>query len=76
MLPPWKHRRRVIYLSVILSALMIVAGIGATFTAFPVATQLVVSGSALLTVTVTAYVGGAVIDDAVHRDAYKEQDVE
>lgn len=73
-LPPWTHRRKVIYTSVVLSVLMVLAGILATFTNFGVATQLIVSGSALLTVTVSAYVGGAVIDDYVHRATYQELD--
>lgn len=65
-LPSWKHRRRLVYGTYALSVLMVLAGIVAFRSDFQVAVQLIVSGAAMLTVILSAYIGGAVIDDRNH----------
>lgn len=62
-MPPWKHRRRLIYTTVALGALMIVAGIAATFTDYAVASQLVIGGVAIVTIPLAAYVSAATFED-------------
>lgn len=62
-MPPWKHRRRLVYSTTGLGALMILAGIAATFTDYAVATQLVVGGVAIVTIPLGAYVGAATYED-------------
>lgn len=62
-MPPWKHRRRLVYATTGLGALMICAGIAATFTDYGVASQLVVGGVAIVTVPLGAYVGAATFED-------------
>lgn len=66
MLPPWKHRRRLVYGSWAVGVLMIVVGIAAAWTDYAVATQLVVGGVAIITVPLTAYVSFATLDDKWH----------
>lgn len=65
-LPSWKHRRRLVYLTFALSVLMVLAGVTAFRTDFLVAAQLIVSGTAMLTVILSAYIGGSVADDRFH----------
>jgi len=65
-LPSWKHRRRLVYGTYALSLLMVLAGIVAFRSDFQVAVQLTVSGTAMLTVILTAYIGGSVVDDRNH----------
>ena len=71
MLPPWKHRRRVIWFALVLAALGMLAGVVAFRTDAAVATQLIVTSGGILVTVVSAYVGGAVIDDYIHRDIYR-----
>lgn len=66
--PSWKHRRRLIYGAVILGALMILAGM--TSPAWDpmgwdrqVASELIIGGVALISIIVSAYVGGAAYQD-------------
>lgn len=62
----WKHRRRLVYTSVILSALMIVFG-GVTFWRdAQVSSELVRSGTAILTLILSGYVFAATLDDKWH----------
>jgi len=72
-MPPWKHRRRLIYASTALGALMIVAGIAATFTDYAVASQLVIGGVAIVTVPLAAYVSAATVEDIRLWPDHKEQ---
>jgi hypothetical protein len=62
--PSWKHRRRLIYLSYALSALMIIAG-GAMFFVdqFGVGVTLITVGGSILTIILTAYTGFAAYED-------------
>jgi hypothetical protein len=65
--PGWKHRRRLIYATVVLAYLMI--GFGAwVWRDGMVASELVRSGTALLTVILTSYVFGATLDDYWQKD--------
>lgn len=72
-MPPWKHRRRLVYASWILGAVMIFVGIAAALTDFAVATQLVVGGVAIITIPLTAYVSWATVDDKWH---FKENETD
>lgn len=74
MLPPWKHRRRLVYASWVLGAAMIVVGAAAAFTDYTVAVQLVVGGVAIITVPLTAYVSWASLDDKWHFKAEEPTD--
>jgi polyferredoxin len=69
-LPSWKHRRRLIYLSYLVSVLMIVSGI--TIREFEeVARELIIGGVALITIILTAYTAFATLDDKWH---FKEEE--
>jgi hypothetical protein len=65
--PNWRHRRRLIYATVGLSFGMVVFG-AFVWRDGMVASELVRSGTALLTVILTSYVFGAVLDDKWQRD--------
>ena len=71
-LPSWKHRRRLIYSSYVLSVLMIFS---ALFIAEyeEVAREMVVGGVALITIILTAYTAFATLDDKWH---FKEKEEE
>ncbi len=71
--PRWKHRRRMVYASLLLSASMIVFG-AFVWRDGMVASELVRSGTALLTVILTSYVFGAVMDDRYQRTDYEKSD--
>ena len=71
--PRWKHRRRMVYGSVLLSAGMIVFG-AFVWRDGMVASELVRSGTALLTVILTSYVFGAALDDKWQRADYEPSD--
>lgn len=61
--PSWKHRRRLIYLSFVLGAGMIVFG-GFTYsTDTQVASQMVIGGVALLSIILGAYTAFATFED-------------
>ena len=62
-MPSWKHRRRLIYLSFILSAGMIVFGAVTWQTDTGVAQQLIIGGVALISIILTAYVSFATYED-------------
>jgi polyferredoxin len=65
--PNWKHRRRLIYSTVGLAFAMIVFG-AFVWRDGMVASELVRSGTALVTVILTSYVFGAVLDDHWQKD--------
>jgi hypothetical protein len=65
--PNWRHRRRLIYATVALSFGMVLFG-AFVWRDGMVASELVRSGTALLTVILTSYVFGAVLDDKWQRD--------
>jgi len=64
--PRWTHRRRLVYGSSALSTLMILFGAWVWRDGM-VASELVRSGTALLTVILTSYVFGGVLDDKYQR---------
>ena len=68
--PNWRHRRRLIYGTVSLASGMIVFG-AFVWRDGMVASELVRSGTALLTVILTSYVFGAVLDDKWQRDDHE-----
>jgi len=62
-MPSWKHRRRLIYLSFLLSAAMIVFGAVTWQTDTGVAQQLIIGGVALISIILTAYTAFATYED-------------
>lgn len=62
-MPPWKHRRRLIYATCLLAAFMIVFAAATFRSDTNVATQLIVGGVSLLSITLTAYTGFATFED-------------
>ena len=62
-MPPWKHRRRLIYFAVLLAAGMIIFAASTWRSDSGVATQLIVGGVSLLSIVVTAYTGFATLED-------------
>lgn len=62
-MPPWKHRRRLIYFTVLLAAGMIVFAAATFRSDTNVAGQLIVGGVSLLSITLTAYTAFATLED-------------
>lgn len=62
-MPPWKHRRRLIYFTIFLASFMIVFAAVTYRSDTGVATQLIVGGVSLLSITLTAYTGFATLQD-------------
>lgn len=62
-MPPWKHRRRMIYSTCALAAGMIVFAASTYKHDTQVATQLIIGGVALLSITLTAYTAFATYED-------------
>lgn len=62
-MPSWKHRRRLIYLSFALSALMIIFGAATYASDTVVAQQLIIGGVALISIILTAYTAFATYED-------------
>jgi predicted signal transduction protein with EAL and GGDEF domain len=67
-MPSWKHRRRLIYGTVILAGAMIVFAALTWRSDTQVAGQLIVGGVSLLSIVLTAYVGFATYEDTRSRD--------
>jgi hypothetical protein len=62
-MPPWKHRRRLIYGACSLAAAMIIFA-GVTYRSdTQVATQLIIGGVALLSIVLTGYTAFATYED-------------
>ena len=66
MNPKWRHRRRLVYATVTLAFGMIVFG-AFVWRDGMVASELVRSGTALITIVLTSYVFGAALDDKWQR---------
>ena len=62
-MPPWKHRRKLIYGTCILAAGMIIFAAATFKSDTQVATQLIVGGVSLLSITLTAYTAFATYED-------------
>lgn len=63
-MPPWKHRRRLIYATCMLAAGMIVFAAATFRSDTNVAGQLIIGGVGLLSITLTAYTGFATWEDS------------
>lgn len=63
-MPPWKHRRRLIYGTCMLAAGMIIFAAATYQSDTQVGTQLIVGGVAMLSIIITAYTGFATYEDA------------
>jgi predicted signal transduction protein with EAL and GGDEF domain len=61
--PSWKHRRRLIYASYVLGAVMIIFGAVTYLTDTQVGSQMVIGGVGLISIIVTAYTGFAAYED-------------
>lgn len=66
MMPSWKHRRRLIYSTYFLSVSMIIyASLNIAINA-EIARELIIGGTAMLVIIITAYTGFSVLDDKYH----------
>jgi predicted signal transduction protein with EAL and GGDEF domain len=65
-MPSWKHRRRLIYASYVLGAIMIIFAAFTYRSDTQVATQLIVGGVSLISIVLTAYTAFATLDDKWH----------
>lgn len=63
----WKHRRRLVYATVVFAAVMVAIG-GFDWTDRQVSSQLVVGGVGLLTAVLSGYVFAATFDDKWNGD--------
>lgn len=75
-MPPWKHRRRLIYATCMLAAGMIIFAAATFRSDTNVATQLIIGGVSLLTITLTAYTGFATMQDIRLWKQEEQHDVE
>lgn len=62
-MPPWKHRRRLIYGTCTLAACMIAFAAGTYRSDTGVGSQLIIGGVSLLSIVITAYTGFATWQD-------------
>jgi len=62
-MPPWKHRRRLIYATCILASAMIFFAAATFRSDTNVSSQLIVGGVSLLSITLTAYTAFATLED-------------
>jgi hypothetical protein len=60
--PGWRHRRRIIYTTVVVALSMLIVG-GLDWTDRQVSSQLVIGAVTLLSIIITAYTGFATLDD-------------
>ena len=73
--PSWKIRRRIVWGSWSLGAVLVFGGIVAVFTDRLAAGELVAGGVALITLIASAYIGGAVAEDVqLHKKIGAEND--
>lgn len=64
----WKHRRRLVYVGFGLGVFMILFGLATFYWDRQVSTEAIVSGTAIITLLLGAYIGGATVDDVKFRD--------
>jgi uncharacterized membrane-anchored protein len=74
--PSWKHRRRLIYGAYSLGAIMIIFGLSTFWSNSQVSVEAIIAGSALITLIVSAYIGGATIEDVKLWNASQHADEE
>lgn len=76
-MPPWKHRRRLIYSTCVLAAAMILFAAATFKSDTNVAGQLIVGGVSLLSITLTAYTAFATFEDVrLWKQQEQQDDVE
>ena len=61
--PRWKHRRRLVYIATGLAIFMILFGMATFWWDRQVSAEAIISGTAILTVVLGAYLGTATWDD-------------
>lgn len=61
--PPWKHRRRLVYMVTFLGMFMILFGMVTFWWDRNVSVQLIIGGTAIVTIPLSAYVGFAAYED-------------
>lgn len=61
--PRWKHRRRLVYAATGLGFFMILFGLATFWWDRQVSTEAIISGTAIISVVLTAYIGGSTFDD-------------
>jgi len=71
-MPSWKHRRRLIYSSFALSAIMILFGALTYQSDSSVSRELIIGGVALISIILTAYTAFATYEDVKTRKAHDE----
>lgn len=62
-MPSWKHRRRLIYMSFAIAALMIFWGAATYVSDTSVSRELIIGGVALISIILTAYTAFATYED-------------
>jgi hypothetical protein len=72
--PDWRHRRRIIYIVVVVSLLMLTIG-ALDWTDRAVSSQLVIGSVTLLSIIITAYTGFATLDDHWQRADREPSDI-
>jgi hypothetical protein len=75
-MPPWKHRRRLIYATCVFAAAMIVFAAVTWRSDTSVAGQLIIGGVSLLSITLSAYTAFATFEDVKLWRHESEQDDE
>lgn len=75
--PPWKHRRRLVYMVTFLGMFMILFGMITFWWDRNVSVQLIIGGTAIVTIPLSAYVGFAAYEDrhlwkSPHDNQYNE----
>jgi hypothetical protein len=76
VVPPWKHRRRLIYATCFLALAMIVFAAATFRSDTNVSSQLIVGGVSLLSITLTAYTAFATLEDIRLWGSKKDDDNE
>ena len=70
----WKHRRRLVYIGFYTGLFMVFFGLVTFYWDRQVSSQAIISGTAILTIVLSAYIGGATVDDVKFKDSYKYED--
>lgn len=69
----WRHRRRLVYIGFMLGVFMILFGLSTFWWDRGVSSEAIVSGTAIVTILLTAYVGGATYDDVKSFDSTNKE---
>jgi DMSO/TMAO reductase YedYZ heme-binding membrane subunit len=72
--PRWKHRRRLVYVATGLAIFMILFGMATFWWDRQVSAEAIISGTAILTVVLGAYLGTATWDDVrLHKEPMHDE---